>query len=136
MLAVVADYAAVDASGKLNLIGGFTDVLSQTLPAVVSQASIVALLEAPPTESGQLKNITITLMGPGERSKAFFEHEFSQETTASLNGEPVKMNVIIHIQNLTLEEWGDYQIRFTIDGHHKRSIPLRLRKGDNPEEQH
>lgn len=124
-LALVADYAAFDASGKLNVVGAFTDLHSPDLPALVGQVALVASFEGDPSESGQEKEIRIRLTD-GDARNTLFEHESRQQVGSSESGTPVKLNVLIYLQGLSLPEWGHYAVYFHINGEHKRTVALRL----------
>jgi hypothetical protein len=64
---LMADYAAIDQAGKLNIIGGGISVLSQVPGREVTNAiALVVSLSVPPTHYGQSCSLVVSLERAGD----------------------------------------------------------------------
>jgi hypothetical protein len=116
--------AATDQQGKLNLLGVFDHIWSQTTPARHPSCAVVARLRFTRIEEGDHK------------VKVTFADEDGNLLLPALDGSlkiqfppdaaTVTQNLILNIQGLELKEFGEYTIDLAIDGRQEASTPLYL----------
>lgn len=128
-LGLLADYANVTADGKLNIMGVFQFVNAPTFPHVHGQMFLVLALEAPSAEAGQLKKMTLKLMGEDGQELFAINQEMQLPKSNSdprLRGAPITTNHILGFQGLRFEKAGTYQFAVLINGETKMAVPLRI----------
>ena len=117
---------ATDQMGKLNVLGAFDSMYLRTVPAFHPACAIAARVRFERTEAGahQIRINVIDQDGKsiGPDLKGNIEVRFGDkaDTTA--------VNIILNIQNLKFENYGQYRIDLTIDGNIKGSVPLYVRE--------
>jgi len=126
--ALLADYAAADATGKLTVVGSFDivwDVIKQR-PVPFPPCYLVAAFVASLVE-GTEHDLEIKLVDADEEAVA-------QSITGKLKfqpfgpGYPLRSNVIIGFGPgaLTVPELGDYHFQFLVDGKQHGEIPVAV----------
>jgi hypothetical protein len=126
--ALLADYAAADASGKLTVVGSFDivwDMMKQR-PIPFPPCHLVAAFVASLIEGAE-HDLEIKLVDADENPVA-------ESITGKLQfrpfgpGYPLKSNVIIGFGPgaLTVPEVGDYHFQFLVDGKQLGDIPVAV----------
>ena len=113
--------AATDSGGKLNILGSFDHISAKEIPAIHPFCAIAIKIRFAKIEEGNHKlKITIAdadgkLVIPG--LDASLAIRFGSEET-------VAANVVMLIQKIKFEQFGEYTIDLAIDGRQEGSIPL------------
>ena len=117
---------ATDQQGKLNILGAFDIVYARKMPAIHPACTIAARLRYSRVEEGEHK-IKINLIdADGNPAGPVLEREISLKV--SENDISGVRNIILNIQGLRLENFGEYRIDFAIDNRLEASLPLKVRE--------
>ena len=114
--------AATDSGGKLNMLGAFDHIIAAAMPAVHPLCAIAVRIRFAKIEEGSHKlNVTFAdtdgkFVLPGLQASIGVRLGPDHSTIAA--------NVVLCIQKLKLETFGEYTIDLAIDGRHEGSIPL------------
>ncbi|MDD5120826.1 MAG: hypothetical protein PHR84_05905 [Candidatus Omnitrophica bacterium] len=119
-------YALCDAAtndfGKLNMLGAFDTIAAKDLPAVHPQCAIAMRIRFESIEKGEHK-VTVTFVD-------FDGRDILNPAHAAINvnipegQRSGSANLIINIQRLKLDKYGEYSIDLAIDGRREGSLPL------------
>lgn len=123
-IAVLCD-AATDYSGKLNLLGTFDTIVTQSLPAVHPQCSVALRIAFSRVEEGHHK----IKMNFGDEDGKFIMPGIDIPVDIAMPGDATFLtrNFIINIQQLKFEKPGQYSIDVAVDNRHEVTIPLSVR---------
>ena len=118
--------AATDSMGKLNILGAFDSIVTQSVPVVHPQCAVALRIRFSQSEAGEHK-VAVNLIDEDGKSivpalDATVNIVFRGEEGAS-----VATNMIMNLQRLQLANAGEYSIEVAVDGRHQRSIPLVVR---------
>ena len=117
---------ATDQQGKLNILGAFDVVYARKMPAVHPACTVAARLRYSRVEAGEHK-IRINLIdADGNPAGPVLEREISLKVNE--NDDSGVRNIILNIQGLRLENFGEYRIDFAIDNRLEASLPLKVRE--------
>jgi Family of unknown function (DUF6941) len=124
---LVADFANVDALGKLNIIGAFNRIFVREFPAKHALLYVVIRLAVELGEFGKERNLSIILYDEdsGERWKS---GELKFSVAPPEGGHSVDFHPIVAIQNLEFEKPGRYEFRVFVNDDLKGTIPLDVAK--------
>jgi hypothetical protein len=123
--AFICDCADKTLSGKLDAMGILRHLMAPDFPALHPHLVLVVRFEIPSYEYNHPKQLSIVLVGPEGREIA------RVETTLGIvpSSEPVSIiEHVVHFQNLTFPEAGDYAFHIQVQGETKKSVALRLVK--------
>jgi hypothetical protein len=130
-MGVMCDYAAMDVSGKLNLIGVFTSIHPRALPFTHSMLFLALKLNVSKAEWGSRRNLCVKLIG-ADRPTGFQVGPFEFEIPAdqpSDSGDDLPM--IIRVDNLVVEQEGEYHWSVLIDNREEGTFRLSVRKRES-----
>ena len=122
--------AATDSQGKLNILGSFDTIFSKQVPATHPACSIAIKVRFEKIEEGNHKvKLTFAdadgkLVMPGMDASVTVRFKPEDSTTT--------VNLVLNIQQIKLERFGEYTIDLAIDGRQEGSIPLHLREVQEP----
>jgi len=122
-MALLADAATVDVSGKLNILGIFDRISVAELPAHHPHLSLVLRLTASMGEAGHHK-IEIVLKDPAGSRLMGMNGEFVVGPGPALSGGQVTIPQVLNIERLVFPKQGRYSFNVSLDGEHHASIPL------------
>ena len=114
--------AATDSGGKLNILGSFDHIWANNIPATHPLCAIAARIRFARIEEGNHKlkvtfaDVDGKLVLPGLEASLAIRFGPDAPTIAT--------NVVLCIQKIKLETFGEYTIDLAIDGRHEGSIPL------------
>ncbi len=126
-LALTADAATIDGSGKLSLLGIFDQISVHRFPARHGRLALVLRFLGGAGDAGA-HNLGITLTSP------------SREELVSLNGElnvrpgrgslqtGIRVPHVINLDGIVFKERGIHTFDIVVDGRHKATLPLTIAK--------
>ncbi len=118
--------AATSHGGKLNILGSFDMIIIKQTPIVYPSCSVAIKLRIEKIEEGN-KNLRISFVdADGKPILPPLEQTFTVKVAPGLS--TASASLVISIQQLKLENFGDYSIDLAIDGRLEGSIPLYVRK--------
>lgn len=124
-LALLADAATVDASGKLNILGIFDRLGTSSFPTRHPRMSLVLRFSAGVHEVGK-HEVEIVLKGPAGKELVRIDGEMN--LTAGPRGVSggVLVPHVLNLDGLVFPAPGRYSFDVRVDGEHHVSIPLTL----------
>ncbi|KPK00575.1 MAG: hypothetical protein AMK71_08170 [Nitrospira bacterium SG8_35_4] len=115
--------AATDYQGKLNILGSFDSIWSKNIPAVIPHCALALRMRFLKIEEGE-HSFRITIVNEdGQQVISPFETKLYIKLTDISTGS-IARNMILNLQGLKFEKFGEYSIDLSVDGRHELSIPL------------
>lgn len=124
-LALLADAATIDASGKLNILGVFDRIAVSGFPARHGRLSLVLRFRATLQEVGR-HDLTITLVGPDGKEVVSAHGGFQIGASSAAVSEGIRVPQVLNVDGVVFEGPGRYGFDVRVDGDHHASIPLRV----------
>lgn len=124
-LALLADAATIDGSGKLNILGIFDRLGTQAFPTRHPRLSLVLRFAAGVHEVGQHK-VGIVLKGPDGQEVVRIDGEMNLSAGPLGVGSGVLVPHILNLDGLVFAAGGRYAFDVSVDGEHHVSIPLTV----------
>jgi len=125
-VAVLADYANVERSGKLNIMGIFDVIFAPSVPCRHAQMNLVVRLDAEPSETGVTLPIDIQLVN--EDGQIAFGLKGEMAFAKAPAGELSTNNQILCLNNIGFERFGDYEFKILIRDEVVATIPFHVRQ--------
>ncbi len=123
---VVCD-AAANYHGRLSILGAFDIIFSEKIPCVYSQCAVALRLRFSQIEEGDHK-IRIDIVD--EDGKPVIKH-IDGGVKVRFDKYPYNsmvLNIVLNIQNLKIEKYGEYAIDLAIDGKQEASLPIFVKE--------
>ncbi len=117
--------AATESLGKLNILGAFDTIFAQTIPTDHPQCAVALRLRLTRIERGKHKLAIHIVDEDGKQVLPPLEPEFNIAFPDTEQSSTI--NLILNIQRLRLDHFGEYAINLAIDGKQESSLPLFLR---------
>ncbi len=121
----LCDAATAD-FGKLSMLGAFDTIGTAKIPVVHSQCAIALRVRFERIERGEHKVIVQFVDIDGKNvippAQGVITMNFPEEQSSG------SANLILNIQALKLEKFGQYSIDLAIDGQQKASLPLFVKE--------
>jgi hypothetical protein len=122
----LCDAATVDTAGKLNVLGAFDTIWSGNMPAVYPQCAIALRIRFEGIERGEHR-VTVNFVDEDGKhiipsAKGAVNINFPDEQRSG------SANLVLNLQMLKLEKYGEYSIDLTVDGRSEGSLPLFVRE--------
>lgn len=118
--------AATDNSGKLNILGTFDTIWAPSVPTVHPQFSIALRIRFEAIERGEHR-IRVNFVDadgrhiiPAANGTININFPNSQRSGSA--------NLILNIQQIRLERYGDYSIDLAVDNRNELSLPFFVRE--------
>lgn len=124
-LAILADAATVDTSGKLNVLGVFDRLTSAEFPAPPVRLCLVLRFNASVNEAGS-HEVLITLKGPSGEEIFRLDGEMMMAPGTGSNEEGIHVPQVLNMDGIIFERPGRYSFDVGIDGEHHVSVPLNV----------
>ncbi len=120
---------ATDSQGKLNVLGAFDTIWSRQMPMVYPACTIAARIRFAKIEES-IHRIKINVIDADGRS---IGPKIEDNITVRIpkNEDSFAANLILNIQRMKLEDFGDYRVDLAIDGRQEASVPLKVRPVPN-----
>lgn len=121
----LCDAATVDAAGKLNVLGAFDTIWSGAMPVVYPQCAIALRIRFEGLERGEHR-VTVNFVNLDGRhiiptANGAININFPDEQRSG------SANLVLNLQMLKLESFGEYSIDLAVDGRNEGSLPLFVR---------
>ena len=123
-LALLADGANVSREGKLNLFGIFDTIFSRTFPTTHPQMQLVLRFEADPAEAGSRRDVEVQFVSADGR--VLFRLPGAMTVQQRVAGDRVRMDQILTLNNVQLEQPGRYRFHVVVDGEVAAVLPLHV----------
>jgi len=130
-VAVLCD-AATDENGKLNLLGAFDLIYTQTLPAVRPQCSIALRVTFGQEEEGDHR-LRLNFVDADGKPIMPTIVEIPVRVVMPADSHFGTRNFIVNIQQLKLETPGLYSVDILLDDQPQASIPLLVKHTPPPQ---
>ncbi len=124
-LALIADAATVDSSGKLNILGIFDRIATIGFPAQHPHVSLVLRFVASMKEAGR-HTLEIRLRDEEGEEVMKVGGDFQIGPGPAISGGQMRIPQVINIDRLLFPRPGRYGFDVLVDGDHQVSIPLIL----------
>ena len=122
----LCDAATVDVAGKLNVLGAFDTIWSNKMPAVYPQCAIALSIRFENIERGEHGVIVNFVDLDGKHiipaANGTININFPDEQRSG------SANLVLNLQMLKLENYGEYSIDLAVDGRDEASLPLFVRE--------
>ncbi len=128
-IAVLADYASISLGDKLNVLGIFSNIMARAEPVVHPQMQLVMQFEFDPTEAGK-KSVWIALQDEAGNDLLTMNGEIAVPRLP--HGESATVNQILLLNNTNFPKFGRYEFQVVINGRREATIPLTVRKAEEP----
>jgi hypothetical protein len=124
-LALLADAATIDVSGKLNILGIFDHLSAGSFPARHARMVLILRFSAGVRESG-LHKVVIRLKDAegGELARIDGEMQLGPGPTAAAG--VMSVPHILNLDGVVLPKAGRYAFDVSVDGVHQVSVPLTV----------
>lgn len=127
-LALLADAATIDASGKLNILGIFDRISVPQFPAKRLHLSMVLRFSASAHEGGVHK-VEIGLKDPDGKEMMRLNGEIQVGPGAGMLGGQIRVPQVLNIDQLVFKKAGRYVFEILLDREHQVSLPLMVLGG-------
>ncbi|UCC24099.1 MAG: hypothetical protein JSU98_10205 [Gemmatimonadales bacterium] len=122
-LALIADAATVDSSGKLNVLGIFDHIAAAEFPARHERMCLVLRFSAMAGESGE-HEVEVVVRDPEGEELARMSGSIG--LGVYMGGEGVRIPQVLHLDGFVFPQPGNYQIEVAIDGQVEDRLSLQL----------
>ncbi|HBD97814.1 MAG: hypothetical protein MK486_15710 [Gemmatimonadetes bacterium] len=124
-LALIADAATIDSSGKLSILGIFDRIGTSSFPAQHPHMVLVLRFIAAVNEAGK-HQITIALKDPAGREVVGVDGEMQLGLGPAGGGSGIRVPHVLHLDGLVFPVPGLYAFDVRVDGEHHASLPLTV----------
>ncbi len=122
----LCDAATVDVAGKLSVLGAFDTIWMANMPAVYPQCSIALRIRFQNMERGEHR-VSVNFVDldgkhliPTADGKININFPDDQRSGSA--------NLVLNLQMLKLDNYGEYSIDLAVDGRNEASLPLFIRE--------
>lgn len=119
-IAALADYTNITESGKLNILGIFSQIHAASIPAAHPQMQFVVQFAFEPEETGD-KTIRIALQDADGNELLSMQGQITLPRPDT--PDPVVVNQILVLQNVVFPHFGSYEFVIEVDG---ETIPAHV----------
>ena len=121
--------AATDQQGKLNILGAFDNIFAKKVPTMHPACAVAARIRFEKIEEG---SHTIRIHIIDEDGKSIGPKLQGNMNVSIGDAEGSRAaNIVLNIQGLKLEKYGQYRIDLAIDNQIMGSLPFNLRETPN-----
>lgn len=124
-LALLADAATIDGTGKLNVLGVFDRISAGSFPARHERMVLVLRFSAGMAEAGA-HAVAIRLRGPGGEELMRLDGEMQLAPGPSGAGAAIRVPHVLHLDGMVLPRPGTYAFDVQVDGEHMVSLALTV----------
>jgi hypothetical protein len=131
---LAADFANVDSSGKLNVLGAFNRVILQEFPGVHRSMYLVIRLTTELGEFNQERILKIVLFDADAHEK-WSTSDMPFTVPVPKGGRTADVNVIIEVRDIEFQAPGRYEFRVFVNQDSKGVIPIDAEYVEKPVEE-
>ena len=124
-LALLADAATIDGSGKLNILGIFDRLNTSSFPARHGRMALVLRFMAGLDETGQ-HEVEITLRDPEGQEVVRINGEMQLGPGGVAGGGGIRVPHVLNVEGLVFPRPGLYGFDVVVDGTHHVTMPLTV----------
>jgi hypothetical protein len=124
-LALLADAATIDGSGKLNILGIFDRLSTSSFPTRHPRLSLILRFSAGMQEVGK-HEVAIALKSPDGKEMVRIDGEMNLAPGPSGYGGAVLVPHVLNMDGLVFPAAGRYAFDVRVDGEHHVTIPLTV----------
>ena len=117
---------ATESGGKLNVLGAFDSIFVKQMPAVHPACTIAARIRFQKIEEGEHKIRVNVIDEDGKAIVPRLDGNISVKVGGNVSSAVV--NLVLNLQRLRLESYGEYRIDLAIDGRQEGSLPFNVRE--------
>jgi hypothetical protein len=125
-IALVADTATVDASGKLNILGAFHRLRGPEFPLQHGRISLVLRFAPEPADTGDIE-VQIRLMGPNDDLVLSLDGQVRAGNPPQDEAD-VRVPQVLNLDGVVFPEPGLYRFIILAGGREAGSVPLRVER--------
>lgn len=114
--------AATNDKGKLNILGAFDTIWTRNIPAIHPQCAVALRMRFDSIERGEHKIAVNFVDLDGKNILPPMNGAINVNFPDEQRSGPA--NLVLNIQGLKLEKYGEYSIDLAIDGRREGSLPL------------
>lgn len=122
-LAMLADAATVDGSGKLNILGVFDRIMATDFPVRHGRVALVLRFSGTLQDLGR-HAVEIRLRAPGGADVLRLDGEMEVSPGATFPAHAMKIPHVLNIDGIVFTSPGEYAFDVLIDGRAEVSVPL------------
>ena len=115
--------AATDQQGKLNVLGAFESIFAKEVPVIHPSCAVATRIRFENIEEGEHSVKIDVIDEDGKQIIPRFEGKIAVKFDAGIS---TGVNLILNLNQLKFEKFGEYSVKLAIDGQSVRSLPLRL----------
>lgn len=131
-IALLADAATVDASGKLNVLGAFHRLRGPEFPLRHGRLALVLRFAPEDRDEGTLE-VEIRLMGPDD--DMILRLDGQVEARPGGDTMDIRIPQVLNLDGIVFPQEGVYQFVVAVDGSDVGRIPLKVEEGGPPRSQ-
>ncbi len=124
-LALLADAATIDTSGKLNILGIFDHLSAGMFPARHPRMVLILRFSAGMQESG-MHTVEISLKDADGHQLMHIDGEMQLGPGSAADAGAVSVPHILDLEGVVLPRAGRYGFDVRVDGEHQVSVPLTV----------
>jgi hypothetical protein len=122
---LIADFANVDAAGKLNVLGAFNQIFFNSLPGKHQLMYLVIRLVAELGETEQERQLKVVLWDEDGIEK-WSTPDIPFKVKATKSGKLSEHNAIIGLQGMEFDKLGTFSFKVYVNGDSKGDIPIDI----------
>ncbi|MDT8341465.1 MAG: hypothetical protein RQ751_08140 [Longimicrobiales bacterium] len=122
-LALLADAATVDGSGKLNILGIFDHIAAASFPARHEHMCLVMRFSAAASDAGE-HQVLVAVRDPEEEELARMSGSLDLGPSGGVEG--VRIPHVLWLNGFVFPQPGVYAVEISIDGEVAGTLSLRL----------
>ena len=124
-LALTADAATIDGSGRLNLLGVFDQISARRFPARHGRLALVLRFVGSAADAGK-HNLTIKLTSPGGDQLVSLSGEMNIKPGRGSIQTGIRVPHVINMDGIVFKEVGIHTFDISLDGRHCATLPLSI----------
>jgi hypothetical protein len=124
LVLLAADYANLERSGKLNVMGIFNDINSATFPIRRPLMHLIFKLGTELGEFNQSRTVTVKLLD--EDGGELLSIPQNIEIPKSGGGRRPELNFIMELRDIVFQKPGRYDFVILVDNDHKKELPIYI----------
>jgi hypothetical protein len=125
-IALLADAATVDASGKLNVLGAFHRLRGPDFPLRHGRLALVLRFAPEPEDEGE-QSVGVRLLGPEDDEILRLDGKVEARPGGEVSD--VRIPQVLNLDGIVFPAQGTYRFVVQVDDEQIGSVPLKVEKG-------